>query len=346
MRVLIYLPIAMSVLAAVGAWPLAERLPPRAATWLLTVGAVVMAGTSCAALGLLAMAAAMRFPVVDSLGGMSLRTFIRLYPAPLFVGVIAAGLFGAAALNALRATWLRTAALVAAHREAGRLAGTAGLAGRAGLAGGARPAVRTGVPGRPGLAGDGQVVTIMDDSIDAYAVPGLPGRIVITSGMLDALTEPECQVLLAHERTHVSGFHYLFAALARLSAAANPLLRPLSAAVSYSVERWADERAALVTGNRTLVAHTIAKAALAAADAPARRAGSAAVLAGLTGAGQLSRRGSIPRRVNALLGPPPKRSILLQAVTVALLAVCGMAALHAAGDLHAMVEFAQAAALS
>jgi Zn-dependent protease with chaperone function len=319
MRVLIYLPIAMSVLAAVGAWPLAERLPPRTATWLLTVSALVMAATSGAALGLLAMAAAMRFPAVDSLGGMSLRTFTRLYPAPLFVGIVAAGLFGAAVLNAVRVAWLRTAALVAAHREARRLAGS----------------VR-----------DAQVVTIIDDCVDAYAVPGLPGRIVITSGMLDALTEPECEVLLAHEQTHVLAWHYLFAALARLSAAANPLLRPLSAAVSYSVERWADERAALVTGNRTLVAHTIAKAALAAADGPDRRVGSAAVLARLTGPNQLGRPGSVPRRVNALLGPPPRRSILLLVLTVVLLVVCGMAALDAAGDLHAMVEFAQAAALS
>jgi Zn-dependent protease with chaperone function len=316
MHFLIYVPIAVSALAAICAWPLAERLPPRTATWLLTLSAVVMAGTSCAALGLLAMAAAMRLPVVASLGGMSLRAVSHLDPASLPVGVIAAALFGAAALAAVRAAWLRTAALVAAHREA------------------------------RGLAGDGQVVTIVDDSVDAYAVPGRPGRIVITSGMLDALTESEREVLLAHERAHVSACHYLFTALVRLSAAANPLLRPLAAAVGYSVERWADERAASVTGNRRLVAHTIAKAALAAAAAPVSRAGSAAVLAGLTGPSQLGRRGSVPRRVDALLGPPPRRRIVLLALTITVLAACGLASLDAAGDLHAMVEFAQSAALS
>jgi len=322
MHVLIYVPIVVSALAALGAWPLAERLPPRTATWLLTVSAVVLAGTSCAALGLLAMGAAMRLPVVDSLGGMSLRAVIRLNPASIPVGVIAAALFGAAALAAVRAAWLRTAALVAARREAGRLAGN----------------------GQP--AGDEQVLTIEDDSVDAYAVPGRPGRIVITSGMMDALTESEREVLLAHERAHVSACHYLFTALVRLSAAANPLLRPLAAAVNYSVERWADERAASVTGSRPLVAHTVAKAALAAAAAPARRAGSAVVLAGLTGHGQLGRRGSVPRRVGALLGPPPQRGIVLMALAIAVLTVCGLAAIDAAGDLHAMVELAQAAALS
>jgi hypothetical protein len=316
MHFLIYVPIAVSALAALCAWPLAERLPPRTATWLLTLSAVVMAGTSCAALGLIAMAAAMRLPVVDSLGGMSLPTVSQLDPDSLPVGVIAAGLFGAAALSAVRAAWLRIAALVGAHREA------------------------------RGLAGDGQVVTIADDRVDAYAVPGRPGRIVITSGMLHALTEDEREVLLAHERAHVSGCHYLFTALVRLAAAANPLLRPLAAAVGYTVERWADERAAVVTGSRLLVARAIAKAALAAADSPPRRARAATALAGLTGSPQLGRAGSVPRRVDALLGPPPRRRIVLLALTISVLAVCGLAALDAAGDLHAMVEFAQAAALS
>jgi hypothetical protein len=164
--------------------------------------------------------------------------------------------------------------------------------------------------------------------------------------MMDALSESEREALLAHERAHVSACHYVFTALARLAAAANPLLRPLAAAVNYSVERWADERAASVTGSRPLVAHTVAKAALAAAAAPARRADSAAVLAGLTGASQLGRRGSVPRRVDALLGPPPQRSIVLLAVAIVVLTGCGLAAVDAAGDLHAMVEFAQAAALS
>jgi Zn-dependent protease with chaperone function len=322
MHFLIYIPIVVSALCALVAWPLAERLPPRTATWLLTISAVVVAGTSCAALGLLAMAAAMRLPIVDALGGMSLPAVVQLDPASLPVGVIAAGLFGVAALAAVRAAWLRTAALVAARREACRLAGD----------------------GQPG-SGE-QVLTIADDSVDAYAVPGRPGRIVITSGMMDALTESEREVLLAHERAHVSASHYLFTALARLAAAANPLLRPLSAAVAYSIERWADERAASVTGSRPLVAHTIAKAALAAAAAPASRAGSAVVLAGLTGPSQLGRRGSVPRRVDALLGPPPRRSIVLLTLAIAVLAVCGLAAVDAAGDLHAMVEFAQAAALS
>src|SRR5262249_61992792 len=104
--------------------------------------------------------------------------------------------------------------------------------------------------------------------------------------------------------------------------------------------------AAPVPGGRRLVAHAVARAGLGAAAGRARGAGSVVVLPGLTGPSPLGRRGSVPRRVDALLGPPPQRSIMLLALAIAVLTVCGLAAVDAAGDLHAMVEFAQAAALS
>jgi Zn-dependent protease with chaperone function len=316
MHELVYLPLALPALAAVGAWPLADRLPPRTTTWLLTLSAVVLAVASCAVLGVLAVAAAMRLPVFASLGGLSAHTMSRIDPASVPLGLIAAGLLAAAALSVVRATWLRTAAMVAAHREA------------------------------RSLSADGRLLVILnDDRADAYAVPGRPARIVVTSRMLDSLTEAEGEVLLAHERAHASAQHYLFMAAARLSAAANPLLRPLAAAVSYSVERWADEQAALVTGSRPLAARAIAKAALATAAGQPTGSGRSHVLAATGARDEIGRSGSVPRRVNALLGPPPRRRFALLAVAVALVAVSGMAALDAAGDLHAMIEFAQAAAV-
>lgn len=316
MRIIVYLPLVVSVLAAVGARPLAERLPPRTATWLLALSALVLAAATGAVLGLLALAAATRLPLFASLAKLSAQAMSRADPAPVQVGVIAAGLLAAAALSVVRATWLRTSALVAAHREA------------------------------RSLSGDGRLLVIVRNSrADAYAVPGHPGRIVVTSGMLDSLTEAEGEVLLAHERAHTSARHYLFTAAARLSAAANPLLRPLAAAVSYSVERWADEQAALVTGSRTLAARAIAKAALATAAAQPRGGREAHVLAVAGERAEIGRSGSVPRRVGALLVPPPPRRLLLLALATAVVAVSGLATLHAAGDLHAMIEFAQAAAV-
>ena len=54
MRLLVFLPLLIPVLAAAAARPLAARLEPRGATWLLTVAAVALAGCSTVALALLA----------------------------------------------------------------------------------------------------------------------------------------------------------------------------------------------------------------------------------------------------------------------------------------------------
>ena len=61
---------------------------------------------------------------------------------------------------------------------------------------------------------------------------------------------------------------------------------------------------------------------------------------------EIRRSGSVPRRVDALLGPPPRRRFILLAVAIALVAASGLATLDAAGDLHAMIEFAQSAAVA
>src|ERR1700729_1077903 len=201
MRLVVYLPLIVSVLAAVAAHPLAERLPPRTAAWLLTGAAVVLAAATGAGLGLLALGAAVRLPPVDALGDMSLSVGRRDDPASLPLGIAAGLLLPAAAAAAIRAAWMRTAALAAAHRQARCLPGT------------------------------GQLVVLADAAADAYAAPGWPGRIVVTSGMLGALSPAEREVLLAHERAHASGRHYLFISAARRRAPANPKLRPLAPSV-------------------------------------------------------------------------------------------------------------------
>jgi beta-lactamase regulating signal transducer with metallopeptidase domain len=158
-----------------------------------------------------------------------------------------------------------------------------------------------------------------------------------------ALSQPERQVLLAHERAHASSLHYLFTTVARLAAAANPLLRPVAAAVGYTVERWADERAA-AAGDRQLAARAIAHAALAAAAAPPRRPAAAAAVPGAVSIpARMRPAGPVPRRVAALLRPPPQPQLLLLAAAVALVAVAGVSALEAARDLHALLDAARTA---
>ena len=327
MHLAVYLPLVMPLLAAVAARPLAGRLPPAAATWLLVLSALALALASSAVLGMLALTALVRIPVVESLGEMSGPVISQHDPASVPVAVAAGALLAAAATVACRALWRRAAALAAAGREARRLPGA------------------------------GQVVVIDDEAADAYTLPGVPCRIVITAGMLRALSQPEHAVLLAHERAHASGLHYLFTTTVRLAAAANPLLRPVAAQVCYTVERWADERAATATGNRPLTARAIARAALASSAAPpdaSARGGALAVLGIVTpedgerdhvrhrfrGPG-LRGAGPVPRRVAALLGPPPRTRMLLIGAAVVLVAISGLSALDAAASLHALVELAQ-----
>ena len=320
MHLAVYLPLVIPVIAALFARPLSDRLPPRTGTWVLAASALALAAASSAVLGMLALTALLRVSFVAHLAHMSARAMSSDSPPSVPVAIIAAVLLAIAVLGACRALLQRAAAIAAAGRRA------------------------------RDLPGAGQVVVTEDEAADAYTLPGWPCRIVVTSGMLSALTEQERQVLLAHERTHAAGAHYLFTAVGRLAAAANPLLRPVASAIGYTVERWADERAATATGDRALAARAIARAALATKASPpgrhvAGRPGVPAAL-GLVSLQWKGARGAgpVPRRVAALLLPPPRLSLLLIASAVLLVAVSGASVLEAARDMHHLVDFARDAA--
>lgn len=187
---------------------------------------------------------------------------------------------------------------------------------------------------------DGTVV-VDDRAPDAYALPGLPGRIVVSTGMLHTLDETEHTILLAHEHAHLTAHHYAFVAAAQLGAAANPLLRPFANATTYTIERWADENAARATGDRRRVARTVGKAALAAhrTPGPVRATGAALGILGRRQRGnRLASAGPVPRRVAALVAPPPGRHPALPAATATVLAAALAATAEAAHDLHVLLR--------
>jgi hypothetical protein len=139
-----------------------------------------------------------------------------------------------------------------------------------------------------------EVAVLPDDVPYAYALPGgRRERVVVTTAMLDCLEPAERRALFAHERAHLTARHHRCLLAVQLAARANPFLRPLRTAVSYTAERWADEEAAQAVGSRRAVACAIGKAALVSRGTPV------ATLAGLAAAGP------VPRRVAALLGPAP-----------------------------------------
>lgn len=172
---------------------------------------------------------------------------------------------------------------------------------------------------------DGQRLAVLDsDEPIAYAAPGDPGCVVISRGLLDALEPRERQVVVAHERAHLQHRHHRYLLAGELSVAIVPLLRPLVAQLRLATERSADETAVdVLDGDRQLVARTIARAAM-----------THTVHAGLVGG---FGGGSVPARVQALIGPPDSMtSMVAGTLAGALIAASAMAA--GSVQLHHLVE--------
>jgi Zn-dependent protease with chaperone function len=232
------LPLLAGLALFLGARPLADRIPPATAVVLLTAAMLVTALATGFALSVLALFVLGQMPLVARLGHWSAAVVGRGLPVPAAVGLLAG-------------TVVCVLLAAAVHR--------ATLAGR--------DLVRAALACRrfgPAAAG---LVVVDDELPDAYALPGLGGRVVVSTAMLRALPPAERRVLLAHESAHLAHRHHVYVQLAGLAAAADPLLRPAERAVRAAVERWADEVAAAEVGDRELAARALARAGLARAVA-------------------------------------------------------------------------------
>src|SRR5689334_17775590 len=147
MDVLVYLPLLVPALAAVTARPLAARLEPLLATWLLTAVTVALAAFSTAALALLAASALARVPALAALGGYSQPALHRGDPVPVHTGVAAALLLTAAAVAVAVVIRARARGLAEAYRRAAL------------------------------MTPDGPVVVVPGQANEADAAPGAPGRV-------------------------------------------------------------------------------------------------------------------------------------------------------------------------
>ncbi len=108
----------------------------------------------------------------------------------------------------------------------------------------------------------GERITIVDqDEPLAMTTSGRTGRIIVSTGMLDALTPLEQRSVFAHELTHLDHRHDRYLLWSELAAIANPLVAPLNRLLRRSLERWADENAAEAVGDRTVVARALEIAA-------------------------------------------------------------------------------------
>lgn len=301
-RIDVYVPFLVTALLAALAPRPARRLAPRPAAWALACTALVTAVGWLGSLALLAFTAFAQIPEVAEEGRWSVPALRAEDPVHLvvavgsaFVLVTACAALGVAAVRQARH-------VVRSRRECAR------------------------------LPGETELAVIDDESPLAFALPGAPGRIVVSRGMLRCLADGEREALLAHERAHLHGGHHVFQTVWRLAAAVSPLLRPLARAGGFVLERWADEDAAARVGDRTVVARAVARAALASAADSSRGAALAA-----TG-------GEVPQRVRALLAPPPRHRALPFVAGGLLLALCCASLANAASDSEQLLDSAQRAA--
>ncbi|MFE5715297.1 M56 family metallopeptidase [Streptomyces sp. NPDC056501] len=283
MGVFVFLPLVLPLTA----WPVARlaehHLHPRMATWLLTGASGVLAVCSTLSLALLMVVGTAQLPGNPLPDGWSDPEVREAVPYDEIAGMLAIPTLILVLASCARAAWR--------HHRVRRRAGRA-------------------LKGLPATS----VVVLPDASPYAYALPGRKDRVVVTTAMLATLTGPERRALFAHERVHLTARHHRFLLTVQLAARANPFLRPLRTAVTYTTERWADEEAATRIGSRRIVARAVGKAALISRGAPA------VTLAGFASAGP------VPRRVAALLGPAPAARLWPSLFTSAGLAAWGAAA--------------------
>ncbi|MDI2126162.1 M56 family metallopeptidase [Yinghuangia seranimata] len=276
MHVAVYLPFVLPLTALPVARLATDHLHPRRATLLLTAVSAVLAACSTLCLALLMVVGTAQVPGNPLPDGWADPEVREAVPH--------VRLFGTMAIAGLAAVVVATGAVLARETRVRRRARAA----------------------TEGLARAGEVAILPDDVAYAYALPGAPRRIVVSTGMLACLTADERRALIAHERAHLTGHHHRYLLVARLAAAAQPFLRPLHTAIAYTVERWADEEAAAAVGDRRTTAHAVGKAALAARRAPTAGTRGGHRFGGPHGLPAFAATpGPVPRRVAALLGPTP-----------------------------------------
>lgn len=263
------------VFAVCGPW-LGRTLAPATAVRLLVPTCVLVAAATVFVLAVVAFLGAAQLGEVAEVGHWSAPTLRTLSPVSAAAATVAGVLLLPAAGWATVYLTRTARAIRAAHRAC------------------------------HGLPAADPVLVIDSDRADAFTTPGLPGRIVVTTGLLAGLDERQRHALLAHERSHLRHRHPWWTITADLAAAVNPLLRPTAATIRHACERWADEDAATATSRR-LVATTIIHAAL----LVGRQRGTTSLAA--TG-------GQIPARVRALLDPAPRTRIAPAVLTTVLAA--------------------------
>jgi Zn-dependent protease with chaperone function len=283
----ILVPLLGIVVALVSTGAVQRHLSPPAATRALTAVAVGSALGVTWGLTLVVFASIAAIPALTSLAGWCRVSYPDHHGAPLWMGLAAAG--------TTTVGLVRAVSTIRAHRLLDRR-----------------------------WRSDCPVEIIASHNPMAFAVPGRPGTVVVSTGMLAALDQDERDAMLAHEHAHLAHHHHRYVRCTEVAAAIIPLLHPIVTRVRFATERWADEDATAWVPNRRVVATAVARAALASSPSRSMAMGGVGVQA----------------RVEALLVPRPLASWLTKsALSVSAIAVfAGL--LSATVQLHHLITFA------
>ncbi len=219
-------PALLALMAATAGGWLRRRVPPRVAVTLLTVLSVLGATAVLWALALVVVGGLIGVPEVMKQFGWCHRVLAASHRAPIGVAIGAGALLLVGMARAFRFEWR--------WRRTTR-----------------------------NYAGPGGLEIIATDEKVAFAAPGRPGTVVVSSGLLAILSDEEQTAVIAHEMGHLSQHHGRYLRIAGVAAAAVPVLLPLTRQLRFATERAADEAAADVVGDRRVVARAITRAALA-----------------------------------------------------------------------------------
>jgi Peptidase family M48 len=267
---------------------ISRRVAPAIATWLLSIGGLVAAISGIGAIGLLAMTWIGQNPAIAAEGHWSIIALRRADPVRFPVAIGALAVFATCLVRFIGVCANRARAIMAAYRLNRAISDTGA-----------------------------DLVVLPEERADAYAVPGRPGRIFVTRGMLTLLSREECDVMLAHERSHLRHRHHWHRSAVLVARSLNPLLLALPRTQDWLTERWADEDAARVA-DRSVVASALGRAAAASSESASlgRPHPDGALAMAST---------AVDSRIAALRGETPRRRpvMVIAVLTILVLSVCG-----------------------
>ena len=292
MRIDVYIPLVLSLLLPAVAPQVGRRVSPAPAARVLAVAAVLTAAASTWALLLLSATLVDAAPPVAAEAAEHGRRLPE--PVPETIACVA--------LTILGMVTVRLIGVIRAHFATRRV-------------------LKQLCEGHPP---DSELIVTTYPAPRAFAIPGTPGRILVTAAMFGALDPSERRVMLAHERAHLTHRHSALSTAVTVAAAANPLLAPVRTTVTFLLERWADEEAADVVGDRHITARALARAALVSQRA---RPDSALHFSDH----------AVTRRIAALQTAPPPTLWPIGAAVLALGALPALGAIDATGDLLSLL---------